>query len=240
MAEGLERFTARAKHVLTLAQDEARRMNQHDVDTEHLLLGLLRESEGIAVAVLASMGVNHARVRQAVMQAIRDGSDSPDVEPQISPEPLPPELQVNRAVFMGDRDTPALPPGHGVPLGDVQRVVAVNQTQSSDGIAATILSIELYEHGLIIHGCLRGAGASEIARRGPGLFRPHLQAIVGDDAESRLLSLQTFAHADSVWFTARLIRLTAIGDNATKLRIETHDRLGEDRNERSWEFDLEW
>src|SRR6266852_1902130 len=56
-------LTARAKKVIELAVDEARRLNHHYIGTEHLLLGLVREGEGIAAGVLESLGVNLEKVR---------------------------------------------------------------------------------------------------------------------------------------------------------------------------------
>ncbi|MBI2908485.1 MAG: ATP-dependent Clp protease ATP-binding subunit [Chloroflexi bacterium] len=56
-------LTPRAKKVIELAIDEARRLNHHYIGTEHLLLGLLREGEGVAAGVLESLGVNLERVR---------------------------------------------------------------------------------------------------------------------------------------------------------------------------------
>ena len=56
-------LTPRAKKVIELAVDEARRLNHHYIGTEHLLLGLVRESEGIAAGVLASLGVDLHKVR---------------------------------------------------------------------------------------------------------------------------------------------------------------------------------
>ena len=56
-------LTPRAKKVIELAVDEARRLNHHYIGTEHLLLGLVREGEGIAAGVLESLGVNLERVR---------------------------------------------------------------------------------------------------------------------------------------------------------------------------------
>jgi ATP-dependent Clp protease ATP-binding subunit ClpA len=56
-------LTPRAKKVIELAVDEARRLNHHFIGTEHLLLGLVREGEGIAAGVLESLGVNLERVR---------------------------------------------------------------------------------------------------------------------------------------------------------------------------------
>jgi len=68
-------LTPRAKRVVELAVDEARRLGHHDVNTGHLLLGLVREGEGIAAGVLESLGVNLDRVRHEVVRALR--TDSP-------------------------------------------------------------------------------------------------------------------------------------------------------------------
>lgn len=61
-----ERFTERAKKVLTLAQEEAERSHHTYIGTEHLLLGLLREGDGVAARVLNSMGIEIGRVRQVI------------------------------------------------------------------------------------------------------------------------------------------------------------------------------
>lgn len=61
-----ERFTERAKKVLTLAQEEAERAHHSYIGTEHLLLGLTREGDGLAAQVLKSFGVEIAPVRQAI------------------------------------------------------------------------------------------------------------------------------------------------------------------------------
>src|SRR5438309_8807753 len=61
-----ERFTERAKKVLTLAQEEAERSHHSYIGTEHLLLGLLREGEGLAAKVLANLGVEIGKVRQTI------------------------------------------------------------------------------------------------------------------------------------------------------------------------------
>jgi ATP-dependent Clp protease ATP-binding subunit ClpC len=57
-------LTPRAKHVIALAIEEARNLNHYYVGTEHLLLGLVRENEGIAASVLESLGINEENVRQ--------------------------------------------------------------------------------------------------------------------------------------------------------------------------------
>jgi ATP-dependent Clp protease ATP-binding subunit ClpA len=61
-----ERFTERAKKVLTLAQEEAERSRHSYIGTEHLLLGLLREHDGLAARVLANLGVDIDAVRQVI------------------------------------------------------------------------------------------------------------------------------------------------------------------------------
>ncbi|MGC1193455.1 MAG: Clp protease N-terminal domain-containing protein, partial [Candidatus Dormiibacterota bacterium] len=61
-----ERFTEKAKKVLTLAQDEAEKSHHSYIGTEHLLLGLLREEEGLAAKVLANLGVEIDQVRDTI------------------------------------------------------------------------------------------------------------------------------------------------------------------------------
>src|SRR3954447_26239720 len=66
MAERFDKFTERARKVLQLAQEEAQRFNHNYIGTEHLLLGLVREGEGVAAKVLANLGVELNKVRSAV------------------------------------------------------------------------------------------------------------------------------------------------------------------------------
>ncbi len=67
-------LTPRAKEVIELAVDEARRLHHHYIGTEHLLLGLVREGEGIAVGALESLGVNLEKVRTQTIQALSQSS----------------------------------------------------------------------------------------------------------------------------------------------------------------------
>src|SRR5437667_10737094 len=66
MADRFDKFTERARRVLTLAQEEALRFNHNAIGPEHLLLGLVREGEGVAAKVLANLGVELNKVRSAV------------------------------------------------------------------------------------------------------------------------------------------------------------------------------
>jgi ATP-dependent Clp protease ATP-binding subunit ClpA len=71
-----DRFNDRAKRVLALAQDEAIRLNHNYIGTEHLLLGLVREGEGIAARVLDSLGVELSKVRTSVTFIIGRGDST--------------------------------------------------------------------------------------------------------------------------------------------------------------------
>jgi ATP-dependent Clp protease ATP-binding subunit ClpC len=77
-----ERFTERAKQVVVLAQDEARALKHNYIGTEHILLGLLREEEGLAARVLESLDVTVEEVRAQVARIIGPG-DEPIVSGQI-------------------------------------------------------------------------------------------------------------------------------------------------------------
>src|SRR2546428_7147911 len=68
-----DRFTKRARHVLTLAQQEAQRFQHNYIVTEHLLLGLLREGEGVAAHVLSNLGIEVDQLRHAVEAIIGRG-----------------------------------------------------------------------------------------------------------------------------------------------------------------------
>ncbi len=66
MASRFEKFSERARRVLTCAQEEAQHLNHNYIGTEHILLGLVREEEGVAAKVLTNLGVTLSKVRSAV------------------------------------------------------------------------------------------------------------------------------------------------------------------------------
>jgi ATP-dependent Clp protease ATP-binding subunit ClpC len=72
-----ERFTDRARRVVVLAQEEARLLNHNYIGTEHILLGLLNEGEGIAAKALESLGINLSGVREQVVEIIGQGQQAP-------------------------------------------------------------------------------------------------------------------------------------------------------------------
>ncbi|MBM3128962.1 MAG: ATP-dependent Clp protease ATP-binding subunit [Chloroflexi bacterium] len=73
MADNLDKFTKRARRVLTYAQEEATRLNHNYIGTEHLLLGLIREEEGLAAKVLRDLGADQNRVRRTIEDIVGRG-----------------------------------------------------------------------------------------------------------------------------------------------------------------------
>ncbi len=80
-----ERFTERARRVIILAQEEAKRLNHSAVGTEHILLGIIREGEGVASKVLESLNISPERVRAEIESAIGRGERTPYEEVAFTP-----------------------------------------------------------------------------------------------------------------------------------------------------------
>ena len=80
-----ERFTDRARRVVVLAQQEARELNHNYIGTEHILLGLIREGEGVAAKVLESLEISLETVRQQVEEMIGRGQDAPSGHIPVHP-----------------------------------------------------------------------------------------------------------------------------------------------------------
>jgi prophage maintenance system killer protein len=85
-------FTPRAKKVLELSLREALQLGHNYVGTEHLLLGLLREGEGVAAQVLARLGADHARVREVVLELLTGQCEQPDAETRLVRLTVPADL----------------------------------------------------------------------------------------------------------------------------------------------------
>src|SRR6266567_7202184 len=72
-----ERFSDRARRVVVLAQEEARMLNHDYIGTEHLLLGLMHEGEGVAAKALESLGISLEAVRRQIEEIIGQGQQAP-------------------------------------------------------------------------------------------------------------------------------------------------------------------
>jgi ATP-dependent Clp protease ATP-binding subunit ClpC len=102
MSDKLDRFTKRARRVLTLAQEEALRLNHNYIGTEHLLLGLVREENGVAVKVLRELNVEPGQVIRAVERTVGRGERPPFGKPTLAPRTKRViELAVDEARLMG-------------------------------------------------------------------------------------------------------------------------------------------
>jgi hypothetical protein len=136
-------LTPRGRKAVELATDEARRLNQHAIGPEHLLLGLVREGEGIAAGVLESLGVSLDKVRAQVIQQPRS---QPVIRPGIAVPPPDPPL-----------DAPVRQP-----LGELLGVVPVVVRAERETTMITLLALERYDNGFMVTFRLVSSGAHRV------------------------------------------------------------------------------
>jgi ATP-dependent Clp protease ATP-binding subunit ClpA len=97
-----QRFTDRARRVVVLAQEEARSLNHDHIGTEHILLGLLHEEEGVAAAALESLGVRLDAARQQVEEVVGQGQEAPSGHIAFTPRAKKVlELSLREALQLG-------------------------------------------------------------------------------------------------------------------------------------------
>src|ERR1051326_8547956 len=97
-----ERFTDRARRVVVLAQEEARMLNHNYIGTEHILLGLIHEGEGVAAKALESLGISLEAVRHQVEEIIGQGGSSPSGHIPFTPRAKKVlELSLREALQLG-------------------------------------------------------------------------------------------------------------------------------------------
>ncbi len=97
-----ERFTDRARRVVVLAQEEARLLNHNYIGTEHILLGLIHEGEGVAARGLESLGISLESVRSQVVEIIGQGSQAPSGHIPFTPRAKKVlELSLREALQLG-------------------------------------------------------------------------------------------------------------------------------------------
>ena len=97
-----ERFTDRARRVVVLAQEEARMLNHNYIGTEHILLGLIHEGEGVAAKALESLGISQEAVRQQVEEIIGQGQHAPSGHIPFTPRAKKVlELSLREALQLG-------------------------------------------------------------------------------------------------------------------------------------------
>jgi ATP-dependent Clp protease ATP-binding subunit ClpC len=102
VAQVFERFTDRARRVVVLAQEEARLLNHNYIGTEHILLGLIHEGEGVAAKALESLGISLEKVRQQVEEIIGAGQSPPSGHIPFTPRAKKVlELSLREALQLG-------------------------------------------------------------------------------------------------------------------------------------------
>lgn len=122
-----ERFTERARQVIVLAQEEARALRHNYIGTEHLLLGLVREDEGIGARVLAARGIEVEGVRTAVHRILKAGKEA-------SPNPIPFTPRAKKTCELSLRE--ALSLGHNY-IGTEH--ILLGLVRENEGVGARIL-----------------------------------------------------------------------------------------------------
>jgi ATP-dependent Clp protease ATP-binding subunit ClpA len=122
-----ERFTDRARRAVVLAQHEARRLNHNFIGTEHLLLGLIAEGDGVAAEALESLGISLAAVRQQVEEVVGQGQVAPS-------EHIPFTPRAKKVLELAQREARAL--GHDY-IGTEH--ILLGLVREGDGVAAQVL-----------------------------------------------------------------------------------------------------
>jgi hypothetical protein len=122
-----ERFTDRARRVIVLAQEEARLLNHNYIGTEHILLGLLHEGEGIAARALEALGVSTERARQEVEAIIGHGDRVPSGHVPFTP-------RAKKVLEFGMREAIQLGHNH---IGTEH--ILLGLVREGEGVAATVL-----------------------------------------------------------------------------------------------------
>jgi hypothetical protein len=122
-----ERFTERARQVVVLAQEEARSLRHNYIGTEHLLLGLLREEDGLAALVLGSLDITAERVRGAVTRIVGPGEE-------VTSGQIPFTPRAKKVLELALREAQRL--GHNY-IGTEHILLGV--VRENEGVAARIL-----------------------------------------------------------------------------------------------------
>jgi len=122
-----ERYTDRARRAVVLAQEEARMLDHNWVGTEHLLLGLIGEGDGVAAKVLESLGISLPAVRQQVEEMIGRGQQVPSGQLPFTP-------RAKKVLELAQRESRAL--GHNY-IGTEH--ILLGLLREGDGVAAQVL-----------------------------------------------------------------------------------------------------
>jgi len=198
----LERFTERARKVVILAQDEARHFNHSYVGTEHLLLGLLAEEQGIAAKALLSLGVTLPEVREQVESIVGYGEEDLPAQAPFTP-------RTKKVLELAMRE--ALQLGHNN-VGTEHLLLGL--IRETEGVAARVLSNLEVDPDKVRREVIRRLGGARSRSRGGSkvgstdktggeLVNKHLIPLRGgaDGPAGLLLAVnpQSISHVTSRW-----------------------------------------
>jgi hypothetical protein len=163
-----ERFTDRARRVVVLAQEEARLLNHNHIGTEHILLGLIHEGEGIAYLALTELGISLDAVRAQVEAEIGQGSEAPGGHIPFTP-------RAKKVLELSLRE--ALQLGHNY-IGTEH--ILLGLIREGEGVAAQVLvglGADLDRVRQQVVQLLANAGASQAEQVAAGPSRIRQQAV---------------------------------------------------------------
>src|ERR1700761_2272842 len=199
-----ERFTKLARHTIVLAQEEARYLNHNYIGTEHILLGLLGEQEGLAFRVLTGFGFSLEGGRGEVSGIVKRGKAAPSGHIPFTP-------RAKKTLELALREALQL---HHNYIGTEH--ILLGLIREGDGVAAQILR----QHAdlLVIRAAVLDAvpsGSAEIAGRGRRWLRRRGGADVGEpETETELAVLSATPAADNTLSAAaRLAGLQPVGSH---------------------------
>jgi ATP-dependent Clp protease ATP-binding subunit ClpC len=188
-----ERFTDRARRVVVLAQEEARLLNHNYIGTEHLLLGLVHEGEGVAARALESLGVSLDAVRQQVEEIIGQGDRAPTGHIPFTP-------RAKKVIELAGREASDL--GHNY-VGTEHLLLGL--IREGDGVAAQTLAklgVDLAGVRLQVVELLHGRAGSGLLSQRPRRGKRARDRLF-DDALLRVDSLDRRLEAIERWVGMR-------------------------------------
>src|SRR5215212_5776837 len=202
-----ERFTERARKVVVLAQEEARHFNHNYIGTEHLLLGLLREDEGVAARALGSLNVTLDEVREQVESIVGYGEEGTGGQAPFTP-------RSKKVLELALRE--ALQLGHNY-IGTEH--ILLGLVRESEGVAARVLSNLGVDPDKVRREVVRmlGGGRSQRGRGGESGGGRGVEGLAQEISEDRVPDIL----ADKEVYTLDLGALVA----GSKYRGEFEERL---------------
>jgi ATP-dependent Clp protease ATP-binding subunit ClpC len=193
LVEVFERYTDRARRVVVLAQEEARMLNHNYIGTEHILLGLIHEGEGVAAKALESLGISLEAVRQQVEEIIGQGQQAPSGHIPFTP-------RANKVLELASQE--GLQLGHNY-IGTEH--ILLGLIREGEGVAAQILvklGADLNRVRQQVIQLLHGYPGKEPAGGGARLGKRE-RARLMDDALGRIAALDRRLAAIERWVGMR-------------------------------------